>query len=211
MSNIVNIPVVGYKMDKLKLIIIVAIIVVILFFVINPGGFARKIIDAVGGLVKSAGEGIVTGIGDLTGSNQAYAIDDAFSARIDPYWKGNTWISWMTPSVYLGDPGSASIDNTTAENLYNNVKDAMGTTILNVNITSGDFSGIKQDFSNVIGNKTDISYVSYICQQKDGKSLGDMITEPGSGFYNNHVGSSGKENLQLVAEFLEWANSLPLN
>lgn len=206
--NTVTVPIIDYKMDKVKLIIIVIAIVLLFLIAFDGGSIIRSIIDGVGNAISGIGKGVVNGISDLTGVNQQYAVDDAYSARIDKYWTGNTWVNWMQPDLYNSDPSQVTINETIAKNLYQNIRSAEGNKIFGVIISNGDMSGIQQDFSNVVGNKFDISYVSYIANQSEGISFGQICEAP-QNFYNDSVGSSGESNLQMLADFLDWANNLP--
>lgn len=214
MSNQITVPVIDYRMDKVKFFIVAALVVVILLFLLNPGGFISKIIsgiiDGIGNIIKGVGSGIGKGLYDVSGQAQADATNDSFSSRIDNYWKGTTWVNWMTADLYNSSPSDVSIDEATATNLFNNVNAATGTQVLGVLLNTGDMTGIQSDFQNVVGNKTDISYVSYIAQQKTGNSLGDIFSLT-KNFYNAIVGVSGKENIEMMADFLDWANTLPVN
>ena len=203
----VNIPIANVKVEKTTLIVIV-VIVAIVILIADAGPLVRGLIDAIGGAIKGIGTGIVNGVNDATGVTAQDQANDSFSQRIDKFWKGNTWVNWMTPDLYKSSPSAVSISSQTALNLYNNIRSAEGNSFLGMVLSHGDMSGIKDQFAAVVGNQFDISYVSSVCVAQEGRTFG-QICESTANFYNDTVGSSGESNLQMLAEFLEWANNLP--
>jgi hypothetical protein len=214
MSNMITVPGVGYKMDKIKFIIVLVVVILVIMFIANPGGFVstlvKKLVTTVGDTISGAVQGVGEGIYAASGQQAIDQASDSYSARIDNYWKGSTWVNWMTSDLYNANPTDVSIDEATAMNLYNNVRSAEGSSLFGVTIYEGDMTGILTDFQSVVGNKTDISYVSFIANQQSGQNLGQIFQDVNN-FYNNKVGTSGEMNVQMMAEFLDWANGLPVN
>jgi hypothetical protein len=149
------------------------------------------------GAVTAPGLPTTTDMGKLT-LEASDAIDAALQAA-----DANTLTSPWLPNMYQANPTDASIDLATAQNLFQNILDADGGFW-----SSGDFGPILGDFQAVVGNQTDISFVSYICQQQKGKPLDDFLLQTNT-FGNG--GGSGPGNMVLLWAFVQWVQSLPIN
>jgi hypothetical protein len=114
----------------------------------------------------------------------------------------NSDTSPFLSGMYLANPANASIDQTTAQNLYQNLLDNDGGFF-----QSGNFTGILGEFQAVVGNQTDISFVAYQVEQGKGKNMMDWIMQ--SSTYGNSAGNG--DNQILVWQFVQWVLSLPQN
>lgn len=150
--------------------------------------------NTTGANVQSPGLAPTTNMASL-----ALEASDAIASAVQGA-NQNTQTSPFLPYLYQQNPTEATIDETTATNLFQNVLDADGGLF-----SSGDFTGILADFQAVVGNQVDISFVSDICQQQKNTDLMSFIMQ------NNTFGNSGGQgdNVILVWTFVQWVLTLP--
>jgi hypothetical protein len=107
----------------------------------------------------------------------------------------------FTSALYKANPGAVLIGPGDAIALYHLVKSQSGYWF-----STGDFTGILAAFQNVVDNQTDMSYVATFFEA----NVGDMfnyITQ--SSTFANGENEAGN-NMQLVAQFVQWAIGLPV-
>lgn len=104
------------------------------------------------------------------------------------------------PNMYVKNPTAASIDDTTAANLWANVQ---------ANVTNYDdpqtlpyghsnFPATWAAFQSVVGNQVDISRVAWKCYNASGSDLLTYIQ-------NNYTGGDNTS----IQQFIIWVNALP--
>jgi hypothetical protein len=168
-----------------------------------------KVWNAFGG---GSGSGLAA---DLQKAAQAAAgsgvsIPPAVQAQLNSNISAQTWLNsyqttrgqdCFTNALYLANPQNALLGAGDAQSLYNLIHSQAGTWF-----SDGDFTGILAAFQNVVGNQTDVSEVANLFQTNDGMDLFAYIVQ-GSTF-GNGTNPAGN-NMQLVAQFVQWAIALP--
>lgn len=174
----IQIPGVPKKYNSLAIAAIIIMAIIILF----PG--------IISSIIKGVGKGVIDGVGGIIGKPPPPQSYTDAQAWLSNYAKSGAPAAWDS-NLYDSNSGAASIDATTAANLWQNVKDTIGW-------FSNDISGLKAKFSAVVGNKIDISRVSELCLQDENK---DLLTY----LYENYQTSDPIELMQ----FVQWVESLP--
>jgi hypothetical protein len=168
------------------MVIVGVVIIAIIIF------FPDLIKNLISGIIKGIGGGVQSGINDVLQTPVSQDNKDAM-AWLDNWGKQHPDGSFLSSQLYDNNPGDVSIDASTAQNLWNNVKDGVGW-------FTNDMSSLQGQFNAVVGSQTDISYVASLCMQDKNKTLGDYMY---SNFYSYQP--------VILKNFIQWASSLPIN
>lgn len=168
------------------LVIIAAIVVLIFLF------FPDLLKKIIGGAIKGIGGGIQDGINSVLQTPVSQENQDAMT-WLDNWGKQNVNGGFLSSSLYDNSPGDASIDAATANNLLTNVKNTSGW-------FSDDMSALQGQFQSVVGNQTDISYVSSLFMHDQNAMMGDWLSTK---FHSKQP--------VILMNFIKWGQSLPTN
>ena len=162
--------------------------------VLGLGGyFAYKWIGNLFADKGAASPGTQPGTGTTLNSQQTAALiqqQAGVSVGSNPFY----------PNMYLANPNAASIDDTTATNLWNTVKANITNYSDPDTLPSGisNFAATFAAFESVVGNKIDISRVAWKCYNETKGDLLSYIT-------SNYTAEAD----QSIQQFIPWVNNLP--
>jgi hypothetical protein len=110
-------------------------------------------------------------------------------------------------TLYQTNPTGATIVQAQATSLWADLTTAeKGSGVLSLFRDYPDMSPILSQFQSTVQNAIDISFVASICQAATGQTLGDWLF---NSFANDQTGTSGVTNMQMLANFMYWAFTLP--
>lgn len=220
MSNIITVPVVDYKMDKMHFIIVMAVVIVLIFVFANPSGFFKAIFNGIINAVGSVGNGIATGVGQA--SNQISNSDpqqaaDAIAANIDYFNKnvGNASSMWNA-SLYNANQDKSNLDYATLKNCCQNIyEEGLGTSIFGHQLTNGSAYNVYNPTGvpslATCQSKVDVSNMVVVYQQLYGNDLLTDIVTSADNVNNNAPGNypDKTSNAILLQNAFKSLDSLP--
>jgi hypothetical protein len=132
------------------------------------------------------------------------SLDDAVVAFIKAQ---PTATSPLLSTLYQTSPSGATIDQATATSLWSDLKTAKsGSGFLSLFVDRPDMSPILGQFQAVVQNAIDVSWVATLCQNETSQTLQDWLF---NSFAGDNTGTSGQTGMQMLANFVYWAFTLP--
>lgn len=157
----------------------------------GPGVFAP------GGALSPQSSSTATQQATLTTDDTLTAFYQAQPASTNPF----------LPTLYQSQPNAATITQAQAQSLWSDLKTAyQGSGFISFFKAQPDMSPVLGQFQVIAQNAFDISFVSSLCQADTSQTLGDWLF---NSFANDQTGSSGITNMQMLANFVYWAFTLP--
>jgi hypothetical protein len=152
---------------------------------------------------SSSGPGLsLPGNTNVTPTSPAGQAAIATLTAVEQWDTGNPG-NFLYADMYNANPDDAYIDQTDATSLYSDVWAASDPGIF---IHNPDFSGVLANFQATVKNQTDISFVSATMFAAQGVDLATCLAQ---NFYTAKVGTSGKSQIQMAWDFINYGISLP--
>jgi hypothetical protein len=152
---------------------------------------------APGGALSPQSSSTATQQTTLTTDDQLVAFYQAQPQATNPFLS----------TLYQTNPTGATIVQAQATSLWGDLTTAeKGSGLLSWFKDYPDMSPVLAQFQSTVQNAIDISFVASLCQAATGQTLGDWLF---NSFANDQTGTSGVTNMQMLANFVYWAFTLP--
>ena len=220
MSNTIEIPVIDYKMDKGKAIILAIVIVIVIL--IATGGLKNLIssitsgiLNVTKGAIGGAATGLQQGIGQATGqisqssSDQISAAETYLGAYEQAHGDSNhKGVSGPFATSSFTNSAASNLDLQTLQSIVNSIWNNLGSVFLGMNISYADGKAVFNDFS-LCQSQMDVSNVAVQYANQQGRDLFYDLTYSNIGLSGEQAASDGQANVIWLQKLLQWADNLP--